>query len=83
MWFHDAVIYHIYAMSFADFHNNGQEGHKFNEMAGWIPHIKSLGCNAVLFSPVLKSISHGYDVTDYFEIDNRLGTNEEFRTLVD
>jgi glycosidase len=57
-------------------------GHRFAEIEKWIPHIKGMGFNAVLFSPVLKSRSHGYDVTDYFEIDNRLGTNAEFASLV-
>jgi glycosidase len=56
--------------------------HKCGEFEKWIGHIKGMGFNAVLFSPVLKSGSHGYDVTDYFEIDNRIGTNGEFTTLV-
>jgi len=41
-----------------------------------------MGCNTVLLSPVLISKSHGYDITDYYRIDNRLGTNAEFRGLV-
>ncbi|MDR1944255.1 MAG: cyclomaltodextrinase, partial [Synergistaceae bacterium] len=50
-------------------------------MEKWIPHIKNLGCNAVCFSPIFKSITHGYDTTDYFQIDNRLGSNGDFRSL--
>jgi glycosidase len=84
-WFNDAVIYHIYSLSLAraEFHNDysGQR-HELSEIEAWIPHIKGLGCNAVLFSPVLKARSHGYDVTDYFQIDNRVGTNDEFAALV-
>ena len=26
---------------------------------------------------------HGYAITDYYQIDRRLGSNEEFKTLVD
>ncbi|MCL2014242.1 MAG: alpha-amylase family glycosyl hydrolase [Oscillospiraceae bacterium] len=84
-WYEDAVFYHIYTFSLAKapLHNDyGTPEQKLPELKKWIPHIKKLGCNAVLLSPVLKSISHGYDVTDYFQIDNRLGTNEEFAALV-
>ena len=80
------MFYHIYTFSLArvPFENDYSEtGHKLSEIAGWIPHIKEIGCNAVLLSPALKSRTHGYDVTDYFCIDNRIGTNEEFRELVD
>jgi len=56
--------------------------HKLAEFEKWIPHIKGMGFNAVLFSPVLQARSHGYDVTDYFNIDNRIGTNGEFKALV-
>jgi glycosidase len=41
-----------------------------------------MGFTAVLLSPVFKSRSHGYDGSDYFVIDNRLGTNDEFNSLV-
>ena len=84
-WYEDALIYHIYALSLARaqfFNDYASQEHKFFEFEKWIPHIKGMGFNTVLFSPVLKSRSHGYDVTDYFLIDNRIGTNGEFKTLV-
>ena len=85
-WFKDAVFYHIYTFSLAQapFLNDYEEQeYRLWEIEKWIPHIKGMGFDAVLLSPVLKSRSHGYDVTDYFQIDNRIGTNEEFRSLVD
>jgi len=81
----DYIFYHIYTFSLANaaFQNDySHTGHRLGEITRWIPHIKELGCNAVLFSPVLKSKSHGYDVTDYFQIDNRIGTNAEFKEMV-
>ena len=84
-WYEDAQIYHIFSLSAvgAPLLNNysvlEQKTAKFEK---WIPHIKGMGFNAVLLSPVLKSRSHGYDVTDYYEIDNRIGTNAEFQSLV-
>jgi glycosidase len=84
-WFEDAVFYHIYAFSLARAplqNDYVYEGHALSEIEKWLPHIKNLGCNAVLLSPILKSRSHGYDVTDYFAVDNRVGTNDEFQALV-
>jgi len=84
-WYEDAVFYHLYTLSLAkvSFYNDYTvQGHALAEIEKWIPHIKDLGCNAVLFSPVLKSRTHGYDVTDYFSIDNRAGSNAEFQSLV-
>ena len=84
-WYEDAIIYHIYTLSLAEapiLNDYAVLDHKLAEIEKWIPHIKGMGFNAVLFSPVLKSRSHGYDVTDYFEIDNRIGTNDEFKAMV-
>jgi len=84
-WSTDAVFYHIYTLSLsqATFHNDyAEQKHSLSEIEKWLPHIKELGCNAVLFSPVLKARTHGYDVTDYYQIDNRIGTNAEFQALV-
>ncbi|GBU22098.1 hypothetical protein R80B4_02003 [Fibrobacteres bacterium R8-0-B4] len=84
-WFEDAVFYHVYTFSLAraPFQNDyAFQGHGLSEIEKWLPHIKRLGCDAVLFSPVLKSGTHGYDVTDYLTIDNRVGTNDEFKALV-
>ncbi len=84
-WYEDAIVYHMYALSLTGmpFMNDYSVlNRQCGEIEKWIPHIKGMGFNTVLFSPVFKSRSHGYDVTDYFEIDNRLGTNEDFRALV-
>ena len=84
-WYEDAQIYHIFTFSLAGapfLNDYSVLEHKLGEIEKWIPHIKGMAFNTVLFSPVLKSRSHGYDVTDYFELDNRLGTNDEFKSLV-
>jgi len=48
---------------------------------GWIEHLKRLGVSAVYFSPVFQSDRHGYDTRDYYTIDSRLGSNEDFARL--
>lgn len=37
-----------------------------------------LGIDAIYFSPMFESDTHGYDTRDYTKIDCRLGSNEEF-----
>ena len=84
-WYNDAVIYHIFVLSLAGapFENDYSVlNHKCDEIEKWIPHIKGMGFNTVLLSPVFKASTHGYDVTNYFEVDNRIGTNEEFQSLL-
>ena len=43
--------------------------------------MKKLGINAVYFSPVFESDTHGYNTRDYKKIDCRLGTNEDFKEV--
>lgn len=48
-----------------------------------LDYMKGLGVNAVYLTPVFKAISnHKYDISDYRNIDEHFGTNEDFATLV-
>lgn len=77
MWANESIFYQIYPLGFCcDYSNNIYE--KITKVIDWIPHIKSIGANAIYFSPVFESDNHGYDTKDYFKIDSRIGTNEDF-----
>ncbi len=80
MWAYESVFYQIYPLGFcgAPFENDGVEKPRIKKVTDWIPHMKKLGVNAVYFSPVFESDTHGYNTRDYKKIDCRLGTNEEF-----
>jgi glycosidase len=47
----------------------------------WIDHLTTLNLNALYLGPVFESTAHGYDTTDYYTIDRRLGTNDTFKQL--
>lgn len=83
----DGVIYHLYPLGALgaphEQHNSGNESPSIAELRTWIPHMLSLGVDAVLLGPVFSSETHGYDVLDPYVIDPRLGTAEELTTLVD
>jgi len=83
-WNDNALIYHIFPIGAVGApweHTEGSEASRILKVIDWIPHIKSLGFNTVLFGPVFESVSHGYDTTDYKKIDSRLGTNEDFKKV--
>ena len=85
MWAYESVFYQIYPLGFcgAPFENDGVLEHRILKVNDWIPHIKKLGANAIYFSPVFESDTHGYNTRDYTKIDTRLGTNEDFATICD
>ena len=80
MWAYESVFYQIYPMGFtgAPYENDGIPEHRILKVIDWIPHMKKLGINAIYFSPVFESDTHGYNTRDYGKIDVRLGSNEDF-----
>lgn len=83
MWTYENVFYQIYPLGFcgAPFENDGVLEHRILKVNDWIPHIEKLGANAIYFSPVFESDTHGYNTRDYTKIDTRLGTNEDFQSV--
>ncbi len=84
MWAYESVFYQIYPLGFcgAPFENDGKLVHRIDKVQEWIPHFKKLGINAIYFSPIFESDTHGYNTRDYTKVDCRLGTNEDFARLV-
>ena len=85
MWAYESVFYQIYPLGFcgAPFENDGKQESRILKVIDWIPHIEKLGANAIYFSPVFESDTHGYNTRDYTKIDCRLGTNEDFKLVCD
>ncbi len=94
MWFEESVFYQIYPLGLTGApHENPGEGTEpvprlrallSTEAAGtdWPTHIRKLGADAVYFSPVFESDTHGYNTRDFRLIDRRLGTNADFADVV-
>lgn len=81
-WYEQAIFYHMYPLGMTGAPKTNIQTEVtdcFKELDQWIPHIHSLGCNAIYIGPLFESSSHGYDTRDYKLIDRRLGTNESFR----
>ena len=81
-WWRDAVIYQIYPRSFQD-----DDGDGVGDLKGIVrrlPHVASLGVDAIWLSPVFVSPQKdmGYDVSDYTDIDPLFGTLGDFDELI-
>ncbi len=83
MWIDNSVFYQIYPLGFcgAPKENDGVIVSRIKKAADWAEHIKKTGADAVYFCPVFQSDRHGYDTRDFFTIDNRLGTNDDFKEV--
>lgn len=85
-WIEKTNIYHIYPLGFCGcekFRSEAKELEKGRilKVIEWIPHLKKMHFNAVYFGPLFESFEHGYDTTDYYTVDKRLGTNAEFKQV--
>ncbi len=81
-WLSDAVIYHIYPLTYMD--SNGDGIGDLEGIRSRLDYIKSVGFNCIWLSPCFVSgwEDGGYDVIDYYRIDPRFGTNEDMEALL-
>ena len=82
-WWRDAVVYQVYPRSWAD-----SDGDGLGDLPGitaHLDHLADLGVDAVWLSPFYPSPQNdaGYDVSDYRDVDPRLGTLADADALVE
>ncbi|MGA9365422.1 MAG: alpha-amylase family glycosyl hydrolase [Bacteroidota bacterium] len=80
-WLHQAVFYQIYPQSFYD-----SDGDGIGDLEGIIlklDYVKSLGVDGIWINPFFKSpfCDAGYDISDYYQVAPRYGTNEDAKRL--
>lgn len=91
-WAREALIYHVFVDRFNPgagraFANPGDlrgfYGGTLRGVTEKLDYIASLGATAIWLSPIFASPSHhGYDATDLYAIEPRLGTEADLRALV-
>ena len=77
------IVYEIYPTSFCDSNNDGIGD--FKGIASKLEYIQSMGFNAIWLNPFYRSPfkDGGYDVEDFFDVDPRFGTMNDFKKLAD
>ena len=78
------LIYQIWPISWIEPEYEGDKRSALEKITDFLPRIKRLVANYVWLSPIYPSpwADHGYDVSNYYTIDPRLGTMEEFENLI-
>lgn len=80
-WWSSAVFYEIFVRSFND--SDGDGIGDFNGVTQKLDYLDKLGITAVWLMPIFPSPSyHGYDVTDYYDVNPQYGTMDDFKNLV-
>ena len=80
-WLENAVFYNIYTQSFYDSNSDGIGD--LNGIREKLDYIHDIGFNALWLTPFYESPFRdgGYDVTDFYKVAPRYGTNEDFVAL--
>lgn len=81
-WWKEAVVYQIYPKSFKD--SNGDGIGDLRGIIEKLDYIKELGANVIWLCPIYKSPNddNGYDISDYRNIMDELGSMEDFDELL-
>jgi len=56
--------------------------HRLRRLVGWFDHAIELGASGIALGPVFASRTHGYDTTDHYRLDPRLGDEADFDYVV-
>ncbi len=79
-WYKKTPFYHIYPLGFCG-DLIGKSENPLQKITEHLDYIQQLGFRGLYLGPVFESDSHGYDTTDYFQVDRRLGTNHDLKIL--
>lgn len=81
-WWQDAVVYQTYLRSFAD--GDGDGVGDLPGLTARLPYLHSLGVDAIWLNPCYPSPQrdHGYDISDYLDIEPAYGSLMHFDELV-
>lgn len=75
------VGYQVFVASFRD--SNGDGIGDIRGVIDSLDYLSELGTQVLWLTPIQKSDSyHGYDISDYFAVDKRFGTIEDYRELL-
>ncbi|MCV7075423.1 alpha-amylase family glycosyl hydrolase [Mycobacterium szulgai] len=86
-WVAHVIWWQVYPLGFvgafpAD-QPSGPGEHRLRRLVDWLDHAIALGASGIALGPIFASRTHGYDTTDHYRIDPRLGDDADFDDLID
>ena len=82
LWYKDAIIYQLHVKAFFD--SDGDGIGDFRGLLSKLDYLQQLGVTAIWLLPFYPSPQKddGYDIADYFSVDPRYGTLDDFREFL-
>lgn len=82
-WYKDAIIYEVHIKAFRDSNRDGMGD--FKGLLEKLDYLQELGVSAIWLLPFYPSPlkDDGYDIADYYSINPRYGSLDEFRQLLE
>jgi glycosidase len=85
-WVQHAIWWQVYPLGFVGAFPSdappGADEHRLRRIIEWLDHALEVGASGVALGPVFASKTHGYDTTDHYSIDPRLGDDGDFDELL-
>ncbi|WP_407688644.1 alpha-amylase family protein [Mycobacterium sp. HUMS_1102779] len=86
-WVGHAIWWQVYPLGFVGAYPTSGEPpqpaqHRLRRLVDWFDHAIALGASGVALGPIFASRTHGYDTTDHYRIDPRLGDDADFDYVV-
>ncbi|WP_099041911.1 alpha-amylase family protein [Mycobacterium neglectum] len=85
-WVEHVIWWQIYPLGFVGAYPAeappGAHEHRLRRIVEWLDHVIELGASGLALGPIFASRTHGYDTTDHYRIDPRLGDEGDFDHLV-
>ncbi|OBF53036.1 alpha-amylase [Mycobacterium sp. 852002-53434_SCH5985345] len=85
-WVEHAIWWQVYPLGFVGAFPSSEPPppgeHRLRRLVDWFDHAIALGASGVALGPIFASRTHGYDTTDHYRIDPRLGDDADFDHLV-
>ena len=88
-WVKHAIWWQVYPLGFASAETASEPAgdgarpvtHRLGQLGPWLDYAVNLGASGLALGPVFASQTHGYDTTDHYLIDPRLGDERDFAEL--
>ncbi|HKI42674.1 MAG TPA: alpha-amylase family glycosyl hydrolase [Mycobacterium sp.] len=86
-WIAHAIWWQVYPLGFVGAYPTSSAPpqpieHRLRRLVDWFDHAIEMGASGIALGPIFASRTHGYDTTDHYRIDPRLGDDADFDHLI-